>query len=218
MHAPQQFGRCQQAETYLPPDVCDSRWFARIRAVLRAAGVQVGDLTFISQGWVDSMQLTVDGGEVLVRAVETLEGKNAGLAESCELVYEKLEAFLPDVRKASNISMVDGGSQLRWGYTLDLVANPASARLLPMLTLRRRVTTGEYSRGADLERALASPHAPQSTAARLGSAEANLFFLLKRSTLRMPFLERSGLWPLPLATRFLVCSYEPEDVYGLRNS
>ena len=198
--------------------MCDSRWFARIRELLQRAGVQVGDLSFISQGWVDSMQLVVTDGEVLVRGVETNEGQNAGLAESCELVYEKLETFIPGVRKASNVSMVDGDSQLRWGYVYDLAADPASARHLPMLTLRRRVTTGKYSRGTDLQLALASPHAPQSAAARLGSAAANLFFLLKRNTHRWPFLKRSGLWPPPLATRFLVCSYELEDVAGLQFS
>ena len=54
-----QFKRCEQGESYHPPDVCDSKWFARIREALAMVGVQAGDLTFLSQGHVDSMQLAM---------------------------------------------------------------------------------------------------------------------------------------------------------------
>ena len=49
-----QFQRIQQAETYYPPDVCDSKWFARIRGLLERAGLlRPGELNEILLVQVD---------------------------------------------------------------------------------------------------------------------------------------------------------------------
>ena len=98
-------------------------------------------------------------------------------------------------------------------------AGPRRASLFVVFLLfgQKRVTTSE-SRGTNLVSARGSPHAPQSKAAWLPSASANLFHLLKHATLRLPFLQRSGAPPPSLATRVLVCSYEPNDVVGYKNS
>ena len=197
--------------------MCDSKWFAQIRAALIRAGVQPGDLAFISQGHRDSIQLAMPASEMLVRGVNDLAGRHAGLAESCELVRSGLEQCVPNVRKASFISTVSADSPLRYVHVLDLAGDPASAKHLPCLTLRRRVTTSE-SRGTDITSARESPYGPQQKASWFDSATANLFHLLKQGTLRLPFLQRSGKPPPPAATRLLVCSYEPGDVVGYNNS
>ena len=146
-------------------------------------------------------------------------GEHAGLAETCEIVRAGLEGQIPGVRAASSISTTDPGSLLRWAHVLDLEQNqPESAADLPCLSLRRRVTTGERSRGASLGKARASPYGPQKTAAWRDSGPANTFFLLELSTIEWPFLQRSGAPPPSHATRFLVCSYKPADVVGLVRS
>lgn len=180
--------------------------------------MQAGDLAFFNQGWVYSIELAMAHGNFLVRGAMTIEGKHAGLAETCEIVRAALEAQIPGVRAASSLSTTDRRTLLRWSHRLDLENDPASAARLPCLSLRRRVTTGEHSRGASLRKAQASPHEPQRKAAWQRSGPANTFFLLKLSTIEWPFLRRSGAPPPSRATRFLVCSYEPADVVGLRRS
>lgn len=197
--------------------MCDSKWFAQIRAALIKAGVQPADLTFMNQGYQHSIELDMKTGNMLIRGVEDVEGRHAGLAESCETVRSGLEQCVPNVRQVSCISTTAADSLLRYVHVLDLAGDPESAKHLPCLTLRRRVTTSE-SRGTAIDSARESPHKPQSTAAWLDSAAANLFHILKQATLRLPFLQRSGQPPPRPATRFLVCSYTPKDVVGYKNS
>lgn len=124
-------------ETYHPEDVCDSNWFAVIRAGLMRAGVKPSDLAIISQGHQDSISLTMPASELLIRGVRDNAGGHAGLAETTKVVRDGLKGTIKDVHKVSAISIVAAESLLRYVHVLDLTGDAESARHLPFLTLRQ---------------------------------------------------------------------------------
>ena len=92
-------------------------------------------------------------GNVLARGVQTVDGKHAGLAETCEIVRAGLEGQIPGVRAASSISTTDPGSLLRWAHVLDLEPDRHAEQLSRLQeTIREHEATREGKLAQQLDR------------------------------------------------------------------
>ena len=104
-----------QAAAHVPPEISSAGWFGWWKELLIDAGLPVGFLFWLDQGHRWSVQVELIRGELLLRGARTRNGKNAGLADTYDVITDYLSRIpgLDRIRDMIGISLVDAKSPLR---------------------------------------------------------------------------------------------------------
>jgi hypothetical protein len=121
-----QVKRWTQAAAHVPPEISSGAWFGWWKAFLIDAGLQVGFLFWLNQGFRWSVQIEMVRGEILLRGMKTRDNKNAGLADTYEVITTFLGRLpgLQGIRNMIGLSTVSAESPLRLSQVLHLVVQP----------------------------------------------------------------------------------------------